>query len=275
MQEVDFFALTTDPIPQRLHGTDSKCAIRSLYPKERLGIEDQFFKNGVQARLDPNTTAVVISRTFNDDDDLEERAILVEFALSILTISGFQPIRIAADFVNGDCNKAAIRHQAVPTLAAATFATSLEGAGATSWIVRFLNARNTTPDRMHITADRFVRYSQGRNLKDGLMDLCISLESLLESQSEVSFRFGVCLTKVTRLKGKQAEETARLLSALYDLRSKLAHGDPAASKLLDKIKPSLVELRRIARSILTYYVLYLSEHSRPEWKQHLNTLLYT
>ena len=48
----------------------------------------------------------------------------------------------------------------------------------------------------------------------------------------------------------------------------------AASKMLEKIKPSLAELRKIARTILTSYVLFMSDHSRNEWKEHLHSLLF-
>jgi hypothetical protein len=274
MQKIDFFAVTKRPIPSRLHGSESSCTIRQLFPKERLGIEDQFFKKGIRLTLEPNTTAIVISQRFNDQDNLEECATLIEFAIAIITISGFQPVDIAASFTNGNCINAESRYSSVLSLTTPIFAKSLEGIAVTKWITRFLNAHSKTPDRMHITANRFVRYSRDPNPNDALMDLCICLESLLDSQTEVSFRYGVCLTKVTESKGREAEDTAKTLSGLYELRSKLAHGDPSSSKLFNNIQPSLSELRKTARTILTNYVLFLSEHSRSEWKRHLHTLLF-
>jgi uncharacterized protein YutE (UPF0331/DUF86 family) len=126
---------------------------------------------------------------------------------------------------------------------------------------------------MHITADRYVRYARTQHLKDSLLDLCISLESLLDSQTEIAFRFGTCLAKVTGQKGKAAETTAGLLSHLYGLRSKIVHGaDP--EKELKKIESHLPNLHTIAQVILTKYVLFMSEHSRADWRQHLNALIF-
>jgi uncharacterized protein YutE (UPF0331/DUF86 family) len=154
------------------------------------------------------------------------------------------------------------------------FAKSVSGKAASAWVRQFFRACGNTRDRMHITADRFVRYSRADNVNDSLMDLCISLESLLDTQTEVSFRFGTCLARVTGEKGKKAEETASLLSDMYDFRSKIVHGADA-TKQRRKIEPHLPALHKVARAILTKYVLFVSEHSRDDWKQHLHSSLFT
>ena len=107
------------------------------------------------------------------------------------------------------------------------------------------------------------------------MDLSISLESLLDSRTEISFKFGACLAKVTGESGKRAEEISELLSELYDVRSRIAHGDPAAAKGLINIEPKLPSIRRLARKVLTTYILFMSEHSREEWKKHLRSCLFS
>jgi hypothetical protein len=64
-----------------------------------------------------------------------------------------------------------------------------------------------------------------------------------------------------------------LLRALNDLRSKVVHGtDP--TKQHNKVDPHTVKLRLAARAILTTYVLYLTEHTKDEWKKHLRTSLF-
>ena len=64
-----------------------------------------------------------------------------------------------------------------------------------------------------------------------------------------------------------------LLSDLYDLRSKIVHGTEA-TKEHKKIDPHVERLRYIARQILSTYVLYISEHTRDEWKKHLRSSLF-
>ena len=70
---------------------------------------------------------------------------------------------------------AAIRRSNDPPTVAATFPTKMGGTAASAWLRRFFVARRKTKDRMHITADRFVRYSKTMNSRDSLLDLCISL----------------------------------------------------------------------------------------------------
>jgi hypothetical protein len=129
-------------------------------------------------------------------------------------------------------------------------------------------------ERMHITASRYVRFLRADNVPDGLMDLCISLESLLDAQSEISFRFGACLAKFTGASGQTAQESAKLLWELYDLRSKIAHGDPKATKLIREIEPKIPILRILSRKILTNYILFMSGHTRDEWTAHLKSCLF-
>jgi hypothetical protein len=150
------------------------------------------------------------------------------------------------------------------------FAKKLTKAAASTWVRHFFAARRKTKDRLHITADRFVRYSKMNNSRDALVDLCICLESLIESQTEISFRFAMCLAKISGL--KSAEETSELLSDLYDLRSKVVHGVDS-NKEHKRVEPSAVKLRLAARTILTAYVLYLTEHTKEEWKKHLKSSL--
>lgn len=134
-----------------------------------------------------------------------------------------------------------------------------------------LTARAQTKDRLHIVADRFVRYSRSNDSWDALVDLCICLEALIESQTEISFRFAICLTKISQL--KDPETVSELLSDLYDLRSKVVHGaDPR--KEHKKLQPRLSQIRFVARAILSAYVLFLSEHTKDDWKKHLRRSLF-
>jgi hypothetical protein len=245
-----------------------------LAPPERLAIEDQFFrKSGAKLRLNQGTTAVIVPQAIAQGSSIEDYAILVEFVLAMTTVSGFQSVDVAATFNQVSCSDAVRRPSFQNLVAPPVFAKGLSGVAFSAWLRRFFAAHAKMPDRMHITGDRFVRYSRTDNVNDSLMDLCISLESLLDSQTEVSFRFGTCLAKVTGEKGEKAQETAKLLSDLYDLRSKIVHGADAR-KERRKIEPHLPTLRKIARNVLANYILFVSEHSRADWKQHLHSLLF-
>src|ERR1039458_3089451 len=85
---VDYYALTGSPLPQPLHGADADYSIRTLSEHERLAIEDYYFSRDTKVALDPATTAVVVANQ-TEKTALEQFAVLIEFALGILTVSGF------------------------------------------------------------------------------------------------------------------------------------------------------------------------------------------
>jgi len=268
----DCYALTSEPLPKSMHGGDAEYSIRTVSEHERLAIEDFLFSQDVEVTLDPATTAVVVPQALTLGATMEEFAVLVEFALGILTISGFQPVMVVAIFNATNCTHVLQRTYKDATNAP-TFQKRVVRAAASSWMRRFFAARRNVKARMHITADRFVRYSKTKSSRDSLLDLCICLESLLDSETEISFRFGTCLAKVTGGSGEAAEEISGLLSDLYNFRSKVVHGTDA-TKEHKKIDPHVAKLRQVARTILTTYVLYTSEHSRDDWKKHLRTSLF-
>lgn len=268
----DYYALTEVPLPKRLHGKDPNFSIKRLSQHERLSIEDRLFEKGIKAALDPSTTAVVVSQASMTGVGSEEFAILIEFALGMVTLSGFLPISMVATFGTSDCLETSQRQSNVSTQNA-KFPTKLRRVASIAWMRRFLNARGNTKDKLHITADRYVRYSRSGSSRDALVDLCICLESLLDATTEITFRFGACLAKVTGATGAKAEEVCDLLSDLYNLRSKVVHGADA-SKEYKKIVAHLGTLHQIARQILTTYVLFLSEHTREDWKKHVRSVLF-
>jgi hypothetical protein len=151
------------------------------------------------------------------------------------------------------------------------FLNKLKGNAASTWLRQFFIARGNTKDRLHVTADRFVRFCIAGSTTDGLLDLCISLESLIESETEISFRFAVCLAKVTD--EPDAEELSGMLSDLYSLRSKVVHGSDTG-KAHKKLAPNIPRLRGTARTILTKYIFHLAENTKDDWKRRLKSSLF-
>jgi hypothetical protein len=269
----ELYAITSDSIPKRLNGIEAGFALRSLSTIEILSTEDFFFSQGQERKLAKSSSALIFPEASRDPVAMEEGVTLAEFSLSLLTVSGHPSFSSVALFDKGNCIHA--KHLGRSgNISAPRFSSTLTAVGVREWVKRCLLARGNLKDRMHITANRYVRYAKTQNLADSLLDLSISLESLLDSQTEISFRFGVSLAKVTGESGNKAAEIASLLSELYALRSKLAHGDPNASKLLKKIEPKLPLLRKAIRRILTTYILFMSEHSRDEWKAHLQDSIF-
>jgi hypothetical protein len=265
----EYFALTDGPLPQNLFGEDSGHSIRKLSPEERIAIEDYFFSLGERLTIDAATTAVIVSDGHLSKTTLGEFATLAEFALGVITIDGFSAITITAVLSNNRCGSALMRPTANST--APQFPAKLKNNAASTWIRHFFTAKNKSKDGLHVTADRFVRFCKAGSTPDGLVDLCICLESLIESETEIAFRFATCLAKITG--DSNAEKLSGMLSDLYSLRSKVVHG-AEFSNAHKKLVPNLLQLRLTARTILTKYILHLTEHSKDDWKRHLKSSLF-
>lgn len=267
-----YYAIPKSPLPRKLYGSESEVAIRELTEDERFSIEDFFFKHDRKVSITAGTTAIVIDHSQLAKPIIsEEIAVFVEFGLALLTVSGFEPISLMASLSQaGECTDAFFR-PTVESQIDAVFPAKMKEGASNIWFRQLLMVRKKSKDRLHITADRFVRYSRIQETPDALLDLCICLESLLDAETEISFRFGICLAKITRF--DEAEELSYLLSDLYSLRSKLVHGADA-SKPHKKVNPHLVRLRLAARTILTNYIIYLTSHTKEEWKTYLRSSLF-
>jgi hypothetical protein len=262
-------------VPPTLHGAESGFAIRPLSVAEVVAIEDQFHLLGDERRIPPGSIAFILPATQADSSRIPDLVTMAEFACSIVAVTGHPSFLAVGIFSQGACTQ--VRH-IPPSISDSTdisFVDTLTASGMLQWLRRCLLAQTNSKDRLHITANRFVRFVKSENSADAIMDLCISLESLLDHQTEVSFRFSICLARVIEPRGEQAESTASLLSELYDVRSRIAHGDPSASRLLRKLEPRFPQLNALAKEILTTYILFLSEHTRKEWKALIKKSLYT
>jgi len=266
----EYYALTSSPLPATLHGNDAVCEVRTLSERERLAIEDYFFRKDIKVTLGRSATAVIVPHDQAATSSLDNFAVVIEFALAVLTVSGFEPVSLVASLSSSSCSDAQQRsYREIP--GPPTFAKKVVKSAASTWIHHFLAARRKAKDGLHITVDRFVRYSRQNTSPDALVDLCICLESLIESQNEVSFRFATTLAKVTGY--KKAEEISDLLTDLYALRSKVVHGTDY-SKAHKRVDPNIAKLRWAARSILTTYVLFMTGHTKEQWTKHLSTSLF-
>jgi hypothetical protein len=246
--------------------------VRKLSDEERFCIEDHFFRKELKIVIPDGTTAVVVEQNkFEKGAALEEIATFIEFGLAVLTVSGFRGVNLIAVLnTTGECTEGFYR-SVIEESSQVVYSKGLTEGTSNIWFRQLISARKKTKDRLHVTADRFVRYSRIQSTQDALLDLCICLESLLDSTTEITFRFGVCLAKITR--DSDAEVLSQLLSDLYDLRSSVVHGSDA-SKSHKKLDPNLTRLRLAARTILTTYVLFLTDHTKEEWKKHLRSSLF-
>lgn len=265
----DLYLLTRDDIPKKLRGGYAGYAVRLVQPREAVAIEDRLFRQGETAKVPRGVHTLVLPDITWDPIRLTEYQTLAEFALALLTVSGHASFFLGAAFSNGTCTHAKSFASSEAATTALQFVTTIRGEAVAQWIRRSVLAYRNASDRIQITADRYLRYIRSNKTGDALLDLCISLESLLDASTEILFRFGLSLAKITGERGPKAEALAGLLSRLYEVRSKIVHGDPQATRLLERLRPELPALHELARRILTLYILYMSDNSRENWKCHV------
>jgi hypothetical protein len=127
---------------------------------------------------------------------------------------------------------------------------------------------------IYLTFSRFNSALSKSEMVDKIIDLTISLESLIGGTTELRNRFSLHLSWIAENDVKKREETFKLLGQLYDARSRIVHG--SSNDLNDKkIKPVIErwnDLIKISKAILGYYILYLYNSNIEDWYNHQKLL---
>jgi hypothetical protein len=116
---------------------------------------------------------------------------------------------------------------------------------------------------------------------DSIVDVTISLESLIAGNQDLKFKFALYHSLIAESESERRFNAFSLLGKLYDARSKIVHGDTDskdAKKSLTYIKDNWGEIIRLSRSSINYYLFYIFDKleidSKKEWDLHLNRLIY-
>jgi hypothetical protein len=275
---MDIYLISGSEIPNLLHGAHNRIVLRYLTDAEKIALEDKLFETGTPLELPSSLHVLIIpdiSQRKGTERPTDYYLNLAEFSLSVLSVAGRTKFSIFAFFSNHQFTFCELISPLFSDRKPLTFRSSITGITVAQWIYICMKAfKNIGIERMHITTTRYLRALDTNQIGDSLLDLTISLESILDARTEISFRFGICLSRVAGLRGNDAENAAKLLSTLYDVRSKITHGDPAVAKALDKLGASIPEIHRLARKILVVYMLFVSEHTLADWRNHLHTKLF-
>ena len=268
------YLLLADPLPENLHGSFRGHSVRELTRSERISVEDYFFRQGERLSLPSAVNALVSPDMSKSEADKAGWHMIGEFALALLAKQGHPKIEFTATFDEITCVESERGPTGLLSLEKPRFAEAMSNGAGAQWLYRCWIAHKNHPERFTIAATRYVRFSRFQDPADSLLDLCIALESLLDSQTEIAFRFRLTLVKLLGERGTAAELSANILSELYSLRSKIAHGDPTATKLLKQVLKNLCSVRELSRRILVIYVLFLGDNTRDNWKAKLQESIY-
>jgi hypothetical protein len=128
-----------------------------------------------------------------------------------------------------------------------------------------------------ITISRFNSCWLRSTDHDRVIDVAVSLESLLSSVTEIKFKFALFNAFITSMDPASREKTFNLLQVLYDARSSIVHGDTKSAgnkKKIDKALECFTEILDIAQAAITYYIFFLNIREPNEWANHLEKLVF-
>ena len=128
-----------------------------------------------------------------------------------------------------------------------------------------------------ITLSRFNSCWLRSTDHDRVIDVAVSLESLLSSQTEIKFKFALFNSFITCSSPAERERAFELLKLLYDARSSIVHGDSKSAsnkKKIDKVLESIEEVFRIAQAAISYYIFFLYCRDPNEWQTHIEKLVF-
>jgi len=127
------------------------------------------------------------------------------------------------------------------------------------------------------TLERFNSALARGSRFDRIVDLTISLESLISGKEELRYKFGLYNAFIATSAPEERRDCYKLLSTLYDARSGIVHGDTASRdtiKAVGIVENSWSELIRLARSCLNYHVFFMNDRDRSAWDEHLKELVF-
>jgi hypothetical protein len=125
-----------------------------------------------------------------------------------------------------------------------------------------------------ITLSRFCSALLKTNPHDKLIDLTISLESLIPGGGEFRFRFPYFLSLIVDVQKNERIEIFENLQLLYDARSALVHGSPERGKQISKAEEQWDLILSYAKQCILYLIQFESQSRDIDWKKHLTDLSY-
>jgi hypothetical protein len=139
-----------------------------------------------------------------------------------------------------------------------------------------VNAATEKHDPVHITLSRFNSALIRTDVFDKIIDVTISMESLIKSMQELKFKFALFHAFICEADPERRLELFEHLQTLYDARSSIVHGDTATKGAAKKIQQTIERLDAligVAQRSISYYLSYLYSNRSDDWQDHLEGLV--
>jgi hypothetical protein len=123
---------------------------------------------------------------------------------------------------------------------------------------------------MNISMSRFCSAVGKPHIADKIIDICICLESIFSASTEVSFRFALYNTLLSKSEPTDRLAIYKRLKKLYDFRSKIVHGTSEGDQQwFDDNWSAIVGIAKLS---LLQKMEFLQLHNRTEWQEYLDKL---
>ncbi len=113
-----------------------------------------------------------------------------------------------------------------------------------------------------------------KDIYDRILDIAISLESLISGNNELSFRLALYCAFISKKNKRQRQEAFDLVRLLYKARSAIVHGSISSNSSIEKIEQNWESIKKLAIGAMNYYLIYLSSNKKEDWDSHLKKLLF-
>ena len=127
---------------------------------------------------------------------------------------------------------------------------------------------------LRVTLTRMCSALVKANPEDKLIDLTISLESLVPGSGEFRFRFSYFLSLLVESGRDERKQAFEQLRTLYDARSALVHGSADRQRVIDRAIRAWPTLEGFARRCVLYRLEFERTASDLTWEEHLEGLAY-
>lgn len=141
--------------------------------------------------------------------------------------------------------------------------------------LEFLYKNIDKASSVSVALGRLCRARRQGPTHDGIIDLAIGLESLIEASTEIKFQFSLFHSLIYGDSFSDRRETFTKLQNLYDARSIVVHGGKISKQNQNKINKSFEDwndLLKIAGANLTYYTLFCQNEDAKKWGEHVRSL---
>jgi hypothetical protein len=264
---------------------DDTACIETIYDEDFSAFHRDELEDFYKAAVDINSTCIYVTELPENSihDIARKTAIQLKYVLN--GFSADIPVVIPfACFIETD-NKAHIRHiwnlepstnlhalrklefKIRPNTEAATVADFYK-------IVR--NCCDNNPPLL-FTLERFNSALIRGNVLDRIVDITISLESLITGKEELRFKFALFNSFIAASDSDGRFDAFEIFMNLYDARSAIVHGDTTSKqnkKNVELVEANWNEIIKLARTSLNYHLLFLDQEKRDAWDGHLKQLVF-